>query len=162
MKLMHGARLSQQKREAGADQVTDARGSMCPHPHCQTDWGGSVAAGPGVQMGPSKHCPEEHTAFDIRSPNSGSVSPFAPFQPYARQKAGKVFCKNNFPAYAECAHSERCGCEQRHKNLVSSARHKLPVVGAKFLLQFLKNSLQSKGKCTFCCVCGVRVWCVCV
>lgn len=50
-----------------------------------------MAAGAGVQMGPSKDCTAEHTAFDILSPRSGSVSPFAPFQPYARQKARRVF-----------------------------------------------------------------------
>lgn len=50
-----------------------------------------MAVGAGVQMGPSNHCTVEHTAFDILSPRSVSVSPFAPFQPYARQKAGGVF-----------------------------------------------------------------------
>lgn len=60
-----------------------------------------MAAGAGVQMGPSKYCTEDRTAFDILSPNLGSVSPFAPFQPYARQKVGGFSCTNNFPAYAE-------------------------------------------------------------
>lgn len=86
----------QGKAKSAKEGYGNRSGDLCKGTHVsssshhQTDWGGSVAAGAGVQMGPSKYCTVEHTAFDILSPRLGSVSPFAPFQPYARQKAGGV------------------------------------------------------------------------
>lgn len=103
-------KLRQGRAQSGEEGGEIGSGDLCKGTcvslpsHCRLTGGGSVAAGAGVQMGPRKHCAAEHTAFDILSPCTGSVSPFAPSSLMPGRRLEGFSCENNLAASSDCAH----------------------------------------------------------